>query len=52
MQLDFPPTYLRHLKLLLHQWLELEQQQRHDIPGQDATSIWEPERLGEIEKVV
>ncbi|WVQ77095.1 hypothetical protein IAR50_006778 [Cryptococcus sp. DSM 104548] len=43
-----PPTYLQHLRALLHQWLE--QQEAEGAP--DGGKMWSEERLKRVEKAI
>nr|XP_031860899.1 uncharacterized protein CI109_003626 [Kwoniella shandongensis]KAA5527971.1 hypothetical protein CI109_003626 [Kwoniella shandongensis] len=57
--LGLPPTYLRHLRRLLHQWLEQQTQKEEDglpLPreGSDGETkpLWSEKRIQELENAV
>ena len=48
-----PPKYLRHLRALLHQWLEQQVTSPRGLPGADSpTRLWDDDRLNKLERAI
>ena len=48
-----PPTYLRHLRALLRQWLEQQLTGDNGLPGADSQArLWDDERIDKLEKAI
>lgn len=51
--LGLPPTYLNHLRALLHQWLEQQRAADDPLPGsREPSPLWSETRLAAIEQAV
>ena len=48
-----PPTYLHHLRALLHQWLHQQRATDSGQPGSDSpTRLWSDDRIVQIEQAI
>ena len=50
--LGLPPTYLTHLRALLHQWLEQQTREDDLNTGHTPARLWDDQRLAHIEEAI